>query len=101
LTSRRLRSHHRTSSLTSPDVFTHINGCFGHFPRRKKIHREEHHKGKVAIPDTKVGEEGSAKRNIQRKNDHDPHRKDKPQNGGGGGKGKWNELDDGTYDTEE
>ena len=32
-----------------------------------KIHREEHGKGKSAIPETKGVEEGSAKRNIQRK----------------------------------
>ncbi|GAX20233.1 hypothetical protein FisN_15Lh287 [Fistulifera solaris] len=59
---------------------------------------EEHHKGKLDIPETVVGEEGSAKRNIQRKHDHDPNRKDKKQGGGGGGKGKWNELDDGSTD---
>lgn len=58
--------------------------------------RDDFHKGKDAIPETKVGEEGSAKRNIQRKNDHDPNRKPKPQHGGAGGKGKWDELDDGT-----
>lgn len=50
----------------------------------------------MTVPETKVGEEGSAKRNIQRKNDHDPNRKDKPQHGGAGGKGKWNDTDDGT-----
>jgi hypothetical protein len=61
---------------------------------------EEIHKGKLTIPDTKVGEEGSSKRNIQRKNDHDPHRKSKPQHGGAGGKGKWNDVDDGTFDDE-
>ena len=60
------------------------------------IRREEHHKGKSTIPETKTGEEGSSKRNIQRKNDHEPHRKNKPQHGGGGGKGKWNDLDDGS-----
>ena len=57
---------------------------------------DEFHKGKTAVPETKTGEEGSAKRNIQRKNDHDSNRKDKPQHGGGGGKGKWNNVDDGT-----
>jgi hypothetical protein len=62
---------------------------------------EEHHKGKVTIPDTKVGEEGSSKRNIQRKHDHDPNRKSKPQHGGAGGKGKWNDIDDGTYEEDE
>jgi hypothetical protein len=59
-------------------------------------HREKHHKGNSAIPDTKVGEEGSAKRNIQRKGDLDPHQKEKKNHGGGGGKGKWNELEDGS-----
>jgi hypothetical protein len=66
----------------------------------KLIYSEEFHKGKLDIPDTKVGEEGSSKRNIQRKHDHDPHRKPKPQHGGAGGKGKWNDVDDGTFDEE-
>ena len=57
---------------------------------------DEFHKGKTAIPDTKGVEEGSTKRNIQRKHDHDPHRKDHKNGGGGGGKGKWNALDDGS-----
>ena len=30
--------------------------------------------------------------------DHDPHQKDKKQHGGAGGKGKWNDMDDGTLD---
>ena len=47
------------------------------------------------VPDSKV-EEGSAKRNIMRKSDHDPHRKEKKQGGGGGGKGKWDKGDDGS-----
>ena len=50
------------------------------------------------VPETKGTEEGSAKRNITRKHDHDPHRKEKKQHGGGGGKGKWNDLDDGSMD---
>jgi hypothetical protein len=62
------------------------------------VGREEHHKGKVAVPETKTGEEGSAKRNIQRKHDHDPNRKDKKNHGGAGGKGKWNDLEDGSTD---
>ena len=57
---------------------------------------DEFHKGKTAVPETKIGEEGSAKRNIQRKHDHESNRKDKPQHGGAGGKGKWNNVDDGT-----
>lgn len=60
------------------------------------IYREEMHKGKSPIPETKTGEEGTAKRNIQRKHNLDPHVKTKPQHGGAGGKGKWNELDDGS-----
>jgi hypothetical protein len=63
-------------------------------------YRDEHHKGKTAVPDTKVGEEGTAKRNIQRKGDGGvaggAASKDKKQHGGSGGKGKWNDLDDGT-----
>ena len=39
-----------------------------------QIHRDEHHKGKSPIPDTKGTEEGSSKRNIARKHDHDPNR---------------------------
>jgi len=49
------------------------------------------------VPETKGTEEGSAKRNITRKHDHDPHRKEKKQGGGGGGKGKWNPTDDGSF----
>lgn len=61
-----------------------------------KLFRDELHKGKSDIPETRIGEEGTAKRNIQRKHDHDPNRKPKPQHGGAGGKGKWNDVDDGT-----
>eukprot|EP00429_Kryptoperidinium_foliaceum_P103617 CAMPEP_0176255212 /NCGR_PEP_ID=MMETSP0121_2-20121125/36925_1 /TAXON_ID=160619 /ORGANISM="Kryptoperidinium foliaceum, Strain CCMP 1326" /LENGTH=64 /DNA_ID=CAMNT_0017595033 /DNA_START=60 /DNA_END=254 /DNA_ORIENTATION=+ len=56
---------------------------------------EEHHKGRSVIPETRT-EEGSAKRNIARKHDHDPSRKEKKQHGGAGGKGKWTEVDDGS-----
>ena len=49
------------------------------------------------VPETKGVEEGSAKRNITRRHDHDPHRKEKKQGGGGGGKGKWNPTDDGSF----
>ena len=48
------------------------------------------------VPETKGVEEGSAKRNIARRHDHDPHRKEKKQGGGGGGKGKWNPTNDGS-----
>eukprot|EP00339_Tiarina_fusa_P017552 CAMPEP_0117020342 /NCGR_PEP_ID=MMETSP0472-20121206/15481_1 /TAXON_ID=693140 ORGANISM="Tiarina fusus, Strain LIS" /NCGR_SAMPLE_ID=MMETSP0472 /ASSEMBLY_ACC=CAM_ASM_000603 /LENGTH=65 /DNA_ID=CAMNT_0004725533 /DNA_START=59 /DNA_END=256 /DNA_ORIENTATION=+ len=58
--------------------------------------QDDHHKGKDAIPETKGTEEGSAKRNIARKHDHDPNRKEKKQHGGAGGKGKWDEIDDGS-----
>jgi phosphopantothenoylcysteine synthetase/decarboxylase len=47
-----------------------------------------------------VGDEGTAKRNIIRKN-NPGEVKDKKQHGGGGGKGKWNDLDDGTLDDDE
>jgi hypothetical protein len=47
-------------------------------------------------PETKVTEEGSAKRNIIRKTNHDPSQKEKKQHGGGGGKGKWNDIADGS-----
>lgn len=50
---------------------------------------------KHKVPETKNIEEGSARRNITRKHDHDPHKKEKKQGGGGGGKGKWNETNDG------
>ena len=59
-------------------------------------YREEHHKGKVAVPESTGTAEGSASRNIQRKHDNDPSKKEKKQGGGGGGKGKWNDLDDGS-----
>jgi len=58
--------------------------------------QDEFHKGKSPIPETRVGEEGSASRNIQRKHDHDPNKKEKKQGGGAGGKGKWNAIDDGS-----
>jgi hypothetical protein len=61
---------------------------------------DDHHKPKLDAPETKTGEEGSAKRNILRKNDKDPHQKDKKQHGGAGGKGKWNDLNDGSLDEE-
>lgn len=51
------------------------------------------------IPDSKGTEEGSAKRNIIRKNNHlDPKAKEKKQGGGGGGKGKWDPTDDGSLE---
>ncbi|KAG7353991.1 hypothetical protein IV203_003347 [Nitzschia inconspicua] len=50
-----------------------------------------------SVPETKKVSEGSASRNIARKHDHDPHRKEKKQHGGGvGGKGDWKEVDDGS-----
>jgi len=58
--------------------------------------RDAHGKGKHAIPETRGTEEGSAKRNITRKHNHD--KKEKKQRGGAGGKGKWNVLDDGSMD---
>lgn len=60
--------------------------------------REDHHKGKAAIPETRGVEDGSTKRNIQRKHSHDPHAKEKKQGGGGGGKGKWDPLNDGSME---
>ena len=57
------------------------------------FHRND---AKNPVPESKVEGEGSAKRNIVRKHDHDPHRKEKKQGGGGGGKGKWDPLDDGS-----
>jgi hypothetical protein len=64
----------------------------------RRIHREDHMRGKsTGYPETKTYEDGSAKRNIQRKHDHDPNRKEKKQHGGAGGKGKWNDIYDGTH----
>jgi hypothetical protein len=53
------------------------------------------------VPETKNIEEGSSRRNITRKhNTHydSNHKKVKKQGGGSGvgGKGQWNELDDGS-----
>ena len=59
---------------------------------------EEHHKGKSAIPETRGVEDGSTKRNIQRKHSHDKHSKEKKQGGGGGGKGSWDPMQDGSMD---
>lgn len=53
---------------------------------------------KNKVPQTKTVEEGSARRNITRKHDNDPNKKEKKQHGGAGGKGKWDELDDGSMD---
>eukprot|EP00579_Thalassiosira_antarctica_P016699 CAMPEP_0201947488 /NCGR_PEP_ID=MMETSP0903-20130614/54966_1 /ASSEMBLY_ACC=CAM_ASM_000552 /TAXON_ID=420261 /ORGANISM="Thalassiosira antarctica, Strain CCMP982" /LENGTH=59 /DNA_ID=CAMNT_0048490631 /DNA_START=268 /DNA_END=447 /DNA_ORIENTATION=+ len=50
---------------------------------------------KLKIPETKIVEEGSARRNITRKHDTDPHKKEKKRHGGAGGKGKWSDKDDG------
>jgi hypothetical protein len=36
--------------------------------------RDEYNKGKNAVPETQGTADGSAKRNITRKHDHDPHR---------------------------
>lgn len=61
------------------------------------IHREEYNKGKDAVPETRGVSEGSAKRIITRK--HNPYDKaDKKNHGGGGGKGNWDDLDDGSMD---
>eukprot|EP00565_Helicotheca_tamesis_P002405 CAMPEP_0185740936 /NCGR_PEP_ID=MMETSP1171-20130828/38688_1 /TAXON_ID=374046 /ORGANISM="Helicotheca tamensis, Strain CCMP826" /LENGTH=63 /DNA_ID=CAMNT_0028412867 /DNA_START=641 /DNA_END=832 /DNA_ORIENTATION=- len=57
-----------------------------------------HDDKKKNVPETQKIEEGSARRNITRKHDHDPHKKEKKQHGGGGGKGKWNDLDDGSME---
>jgi hypothetical protein len=59
---------------------------------------EEFHKGKINVPETRGVEEGSTKRNIQRKNSHDPKAHAKKQGGGGGGKGKWHPANDGSMD---
>lgn len=59
-------------------------------------HSEHDDKHKGVLPETRGTVEGSAKRNIVRKHNNDPNAKDKKQHGGGGGKGKWNELDDGS-----
>ena len=71
---------------------------FAHLSLLLNFYREEHHKGKTSIPETKGVEEGSSKRNIQRKHSHDPHQKEKKQGGGGGGKGQWNPVDDGSME---
>eukprot|EP00527_Entomoneis_sp_CCMP2396_P009607 CAMPEP_0198136588 /NCGR_PEP_ID=MMETSP1443-20131203/227_1 /TAXON_ID=186043 /ORGANISM="Entomoneis sp., Strain CCMP2396" /LENGTH=63 /DNA_ID=CAMNT_0043797835 /DNA_START=89 /DNA_END=280 /DNA_ORIENTATION=- len=58
-------------------------------PKSEDSHRNN------AVPETQGTEEGSAKRNIQRK--HNPNEaKDKKQGGGAGGKGKWNDMEDGS-----
>jgi hypothetical protein len=59
---------------------------------------EKEHKHNV-LPETRNLKEGEPTRNIQRKNDHNfSGEKEKKQHGGAGGKGKWNELDDGSMD---
>ena len=58
----------------------------------------ERHEKKVGAPETQKTEEGSARRNIARKHDYDPTKKEKKQHGGAGGKGKWDDLADGSLD---
>lgn len=59
--------------------------------------QREFHKQQNAPHETKVKDEGSARRNIIRKsNPADAVKGSKKQHGGGGGKGKWNDLDDGS-----
>ena len=55
-------------------------------------------KKKNEIPETEKVSEGSSRRNIARRHQYDPYKKEKKQHGGGGagGKGKWNDLDDGS-----
>jgi hypothetical protein len=65
------------------------------FIYNKSFHREDKHN---VVPDSKGIEEGSAKRNIIRKNNPDPKAKEKKQGGGGGGKGNWDPTDDGSMD---
>jgi hypothetical protein len=48
---------------------THILSIF-----RLQPSRDEYNKGKIGIPETQGTADGSAKRNITRKHDHDPHR---------------------------
>lgn len=60
-------------------------------------HPKGDHVKKGGVPETTNLKEGSASRNIQRKNDHN-HGKEKKQGGGGiGGKGNWDPLEDGSY----
>ncbi|KAL7448967.1 hypothetical protein ACHAWC_001074, partial [Mediolabrus comicus] len=64
---------------------------------QQQTHRANKHN---KVPETKNIEEGSSRRNITRRhNTHDTqHNKVKKQGGGSGvgGKGQWNELDDGS-----
>lgn len=83
---------HRDLSLR----YYHFRITSTYSPSLLSVYREDQHKGKHSIPETVTGEEGTAKRNILRKHDHDPHRKDKKNHGGGGGKPKWDILDDGS-----
>ena len=52
---------------------------------------------KHKVPETKNIESGSSRRNITRRHDGDPRKKNKKQGGGGiGGKAQWGKLDDGS-----
>eukprot|EP00531_Pseudo-nitzschia_arenysensis_P011808 CAMPEP_0116114708 /NCGR_PEP_ID=MMETSP0329-20121206/121_1 /TAXON_ID=697910 /ORGANISM="Pseudo-nitzschia arenysensis, Strain B593" /LENGTH=64 /DNA_ID=CAMNT_0003608099 /DNA_START=93 /DNA_END=287 /DNA_ORIENTATION=+ len=48
------------------------------------------------VPETTSVKEGSASRNIQRKNDHNFGKQKKQGGGGMGGKGDWDPLNDGS-----
>ena len=64
-------------------------------------HRDDHGKGGYGMPATTGLVEGTPKRNINRRQDFDPHQKSKPQHGGAGGKGKWKDVDDGSMMTDD
>eukprot|EP00978_Attheya_sp_CCMP212_P010347 scaffold24995_cov46-Attheya_sp.AAC.1 len=65
-----------------------------HLPVHTHTHRTD--RANHGVPDTQKTEEGSARRNIARKHDFDPSKKEKKQHGGAGGKGKWNDMNDGS-----
>mmetsp|Transcript_19380 Transcript_19380/g.41861 ORF Transcript_19380/g.41861 Transcript_19380/m.41861 type:complete len:99 (+) Transcript_19380:370-666(+) len=85
-------THNNIPSLLSFNNLCPIPRTRHLFQPFNKTNRADKHK----VPETKNTEEGSARRNITRKHDQDPHKKEKKQGGGGGGKGKWNEVDDGS-----
>ena len=88
----------RLTSLDRPSLSTLINlQHTSHKNAQIKQHRANKHN---RVPETKNIEPGSSRRNITRRhNTHydSQHKKVKKQGGGGvGGKGQWNELDDGS-----
>eukprot|EP00979_Chaetoceros_neogracilis_P011918 scaffold3045_cov271-Chaetoceros_neogracile.AAC.13 len=85
-----------TPDCKDSDYSHSVYSTSSYLPDASFLHcRDKNRDKKSTAPESKV-EEGSSKRNIVRKSDHDPNRKEKKQGGGGGGKGNWDPIADGS-----